>query len=1482
MNFRPLSAVIVALAAAVSLPFIRAQDSQLSVTDIISLAREQAALEPVAEKIVPVLSLEPSMSGTFWSLQQDTAPLPFLPFPQLETVEISPGVFLFDDRAVDYSAVRKYRRLALSLQTLEGEYGMEATSMTASSVPSFPGEGEEWETNDIPVVEFVSPVYGTNELYLTISGITNGWTLLDLMNTRSGNIYELLSSDVVSTPRSIWFSEGYVEGFDGVTPTMVSAHSTSNLFFSARNISLDSSGQGIPDYWLLTYFGTTETDVWADPDGDGWSNFQEFLNNTSPVAANLPPAPCSLSATVDGTGTNVTISWKSGGGSVQSFQIFEDGVLRDWAGATDSQMTFQSRFNYVSYSSGSDEPQLIVRALFNGGSYRDSDPVTVSRTMLNQDIRLARGALGSMYLTIPNSPTAFDSVSLRWTSGADVNLAIVDIPAARFTGGVALLQDGEWRPYVTNATAIVAQLYATNRGSGINHTWFTSPDERDFDELQLQNVDMATVQKQIRQNLRFVLRAAGVTRPFGFATGDGIVGSSAGFGTDPFRFLGRTNGITDYAYYGFRNFSPDWECSIIQGFRPILENYLWRRFEYSPADFGPYLVPTNGPGYDFDLNMRTMLGSEAIAVRQSSAAFASAGTVFSNAVGTGIYFSPSDQLEFEGEMPEVGLLQDLNTLNLSLGSNVRNLFGLRIESVQFRSDEGEFLNLPRGTTIPDVVPMDLFVNVENPILVIDGYHFAAQDPRSEWSYYSGIASAPLPGQAEFFPNSDMVTLTASPGEPVSVSAWARHGILNNLPSSKYAFEEQFFENSYLIDTDGEVTTNRTGLLSPFGEFFPTESGPVALVTVPDIQTGERGTGIVHVISMDVDANRDGIMDSSFGGPDHRSWTNPFRFWINDDDDYGEIGGKDIPGYPEAQKKTPNGKDAVVNGVRDLIDFFPVRLNIQSLLQSYPSNTLACWLKQSDEALRIVDPEAPECQNLVPTNCLAFLTDTNLAIGLGGPFEPPNGIQHPGRSTIQIGSGPGYYLGNAFVNRIRNEGKGMILLEASKPTTNPLTLEVWNGTNLIARTHLYLNISSVEKMFRHKNLIRETFGGSAGFDDRLNDSDVPNEPETNEKNFVFLHGYNVNPNQSRGTFAETFKRMFWSGSRARFWGVSWRGYESQVGPLTPNYHINVKNAFLTAPHLSAFLSSSNIQGEVTVTAHSLGNMVTLVSINDWSAPIDRYYMLDAAVPIEAVDGAAIPNQHMTFSEWVSPENYANRLYASYWANLFPANDSRSTLTWSNRLANFRNTEVFNFYSSGEEVLRAYENDPPFSAFGSASLLLHFYEDNPPAAAYAWVFQEKSKGCSINDTVLGSTHGGWKLNTAYKVNGNWLPASQANALSVSQLRTNSFFSFDDGSQAHPDLALLHSGGSSYAFYNQHRILADSIPAMTWPIGANSVPRLAPDGEPNRNFNMQALFKNGWPARRSGAEAVNWWHSDFRDVAYLYVHRVFGEFVEKGGLK
>ena len=479
-----------------------------------------------------------------------------------------------------------------------------------------------------------------------------------------------------------------------------------------------------------------------------------------------------------------------------------------------------------------------------------------------------------------------------------------------------------------------------------------------------------------------------------------------------------------------------------------------------------------------------------------------------------------------------------------------------------------------------------------------------------------------------------------------------------------------------------------------------------------------------------------MIDPSFGSPDFTSPAHPFRFWINDNNDSGNTGGNDIPGYPATMKQTPNGLSGHINGTRDLIDFFPVYIDIQNLLQAAQTNmlytNLQFVLSQADGALNVATTT-----NVLPDNPLAYLTDTNVAFSLASKTVtqiPPSGI----------------LIGSGLLANIRNFNEAVLLVEASTNTSAPLVLDVFQSNNIIAEAQLYLNITGVEQMFRHKNLTATVAGTTNGPTDRLNDADVPNEPDTvGNNNFIFVHGYNTNPNEARGAESAMFKRMFWSGSHAKFYGVTWDGYSSQYHLLglkyvTPNYHTNVVNAFITAPYLASFINSLN--GTNTLAAHSLGNMVALSAISDWGANVQNYFMIDAAVPIEAIDSSTPVNTNMVPSAWL---NYDSHLWASYWYSLWPSGDNRNLLAWDGRLANFNGANVYNFYSSGEDVLRTWTGGTaslPTSFFGIVFNQIKASLQGKPGY-YVWAWQELMKGqmsWTLNNSMLSSDHGGWRFN------------------------------------------------------------------------------------------------------------------------------------------
>ena len=185
-------------------------------------------------------------------------------------------------------------------------------------------------------------------------------------------------------------------------------------------------------------------------------------------------------------------------------------------------------------------------------------------------------------------------------------------------------------------------------------------------------------------------------------------------------------------------------------------------------------------------------------------------------------------------------------------------------------------------------------------------------------------------------------------------------------------------------------------------------------------------------------------------------------------------------------------------------------------------------------------------------------------------------------TIEVTSS-GVELNTDFLDKITNSpSKGVLLFEGAGSSTSkePLILEVWDDSEKVYEITLPMNISGVEDMYRHVNLVNDL---DAAENQTVTVADRTGEPAnlpdslSNGDNFVFVHGYNVSQEAARGWQAEVFKRLYQSGSRTKFTGVTWHG------DVSPNYHKAVINAMVTSENLDSQLSF--LTGEVTIGAHS---------------------------------------------------------------------------------------------------------------------------------------------------------------------------------------------------------------------------------------------------------------------------------------------------------
>ncbi|MEX0323145.1 MAG: hypothetical protein AB3N63_13365 [Puniceicoccaceae bacterium] len=644
-----------------------------------------------------------------------------------------------------------------------------------------------------------------------------------------------------------------------------------------------------------------------------------------------------------------------------------------------------------------------------------------------------------------------------------------------------------------------------------------------------------------------------------------------------------------------------------------------------------------------------------------------------------------------------------------------------------------------------------------------------------------------------------------------------------------------------------------------------------------------------------DWNRDGAIDEQdreLSGQDK-----PFYLWINDDNDENEVADSwrdDAPG-----RHNPDWDNNRVDGLRDVVDFFPIQLDLKKILESI--NDLG--------GVEITLSHANGALNLVYTSLHPRQLDQLFAPPQASGYGSSLHQALPEAETLRI-TPEGIQVPNMFLQQLKAEDRGVLLLEGRAETSAPLILRLKRDGNHLLQAELSLSVAPVSDMFRIINL-RNCDSKFASVDPGpwpTSTGDPPNLPDrwlerlsTPLRTLVHVHGYNWTGEEATAAHAELFKRFYQTGSNARFVGVTWRGDEgtSRITGSSIEYNENVINSFITAFHMSDALIP--FSGPLTaVFAHSLGNMVTSSAINDFGLNVGAYFMVNAAVPREAYMGETLSRSQMTHPDWKdlndNPDMYDERLMATNWYRLFQDNDNRSLLKWKDRFSNLSNLVRYtNYHSTGEEVLRISNGELP-------SLLLDVLDTEQ-----VWVYNEMVKGVDyIPSMLISEVHGGWGFNGHYKhwefiVEGDpttieWfnMPTSEAAQLTDSELIANPFFTaFSDGDNEFPawgdgqwlygDTNIANNHLPAYPlisapldlFKNHAKILAEAIPAHSAPAGSMPVSTLSL----LQNIDMSTVLRmpSFWPDREDAEKNHRWLHNDYMKLALSHVIGLYRHCVE-----
>jgi len=638
--------------------------------------------------------------------------------------------------------------------------------------------------------------------------------------------------------------------------------------------------------------------------------------------------------------------------------------------------------------------------------------------------------------------------------------------------------------------------------------------------------------------------------------------------------------------------------------------------------------------------------------------------------------------------------------------------------------------------------------------------------------------------------------------------------------------------------------------------------------------------VAEPAGIEADIDRDGVI----GDNERPSGGKPIRHWINDDDDQGAyLQHSDTPGRPTDQ--ADYGQPGI-DGLSDLVDFLPINLNlarVAGLLR--PSDGFRYYVTHPERAVQVA------LTSLSPTKAGSIHRDPNLKVfgtKLDDSVASAEILKPDAEGRIEIPA--------SFIERITAFGYGVILMEGAKASQQPLRLEIRRDGKAVASIEQPLSVVPIETMYRHVNLTRvptDYSGRPAPVKKPARPQQI-GEPqglpdiETNGRWVVLIHGYNVPADGARGWHAETFKRLHVLGSKARFVGVTWNGDTGL------DYHKAVYHAFQTGdevPKALGFLDASR----TLLIGHSLGNIVASQAVQAGFTPA-RYFLLNAALPIEALAGSDNAQAHateMTEDYW---RPYERKLYAADWAKLFAPGDFRRALTWEQCFSRVRTLGcAINYYSPGEDVT----NCP--TGMTSASVLATLWSGR--AVDYgAWKTQELLKGVgwsrSIAAIAMERTQGGWGFNPVWrgrfvsngstKSTGGYyerMDPITARRITSAQLTQDPFFRpLYEGCLCGP--RLLAPSPILDCANMRYDLLARAIPAMTFAAGAVAVPPTG-TGAQVANFNLETLGRTSpqlWPTEGHIATrlAGRWLHSDFKNVALPFVAPLFTHMIESASLR
>ena len=746
-----------------------------------------------------------------------------------------------------------------------------------------------------------------------------------------------------------------------------------------------------------------------------------------------------------------------------------------------------------------------------------------------------------------------------------------------------------------SAMSVVSQLsdQFVNYQNGSENAWLVPPY---FDG-----------RAQLKQNLIFQLRAADAVAPFQINDSVDLSTIFTVYYPSNYVYAGFYSVNNYNQVYGLQSDSPTLQVSL-----PFDDNYMYRNYIFNSADVDVY----------GDLNSILFLYEDYYysysPILQLPPVFQFQFTQTNGATISSLLSTNDTQwlclfpILFDGIDQDASIGFSDSSLEgggklWTLSSGVRNYWGLPFVSakVYYYDDDVDLMNtvVNAGNSFTDIYNLGASVYMETKQPQFQTAEYDFWNAPLSFSQYSG--TNPIPGMTNFSTGRTSDLLITSVGNPnFNIVGYAKLSVQNGY-SGVYGYLGQYFDQAYQM-TNGVVTTNTTGVVSPYGGFFATQPGQTALVTMPDVDTGERGTATVYVVGLQLDANHDGNMDLNFSGTDNTSQGNPDEVWVNDGYILPGNGGsldQDLP-LPLNNPINANSAAGKITCPRDLENFFRLWVCGMPALPSAQGYyvTLTCSAVSGSPAINLYYAET--------NGGTLYLTDTNTALSLVS--EGTLGTISP---TSPYVFAPDFFDGTNKYFMFEGAGIG----------EGQFTLTIYQGANVIAQTSTYIDLHDVKDFFE-QDVIQESMSGAKS---NWTSSVEMVQPAIasgsgNDTNMIVLvHGINVRPWDCIDDAGTVCKRLYWAGFQGKFAEVEWpcNLITPIPSPLTFDvFNLSELQAYKASTALTTCLNGLKARFpnyRLNILAHSQGNAVVSEAIKN-GAPFDTYILTQGAMPDSCYD------------------------------------------------------------------------------------------------------------------------------------------------------------------------------------------------------------------------------------------------------------------------